>query len=320
MGTTAPAAPIFRWRRVHPAALLVALCLHAVVIGLLTQSRRVAPRPVSVTLSLAMPPAALQGSGARPPAMQSPARPEPVPAVQSPPPTLKAVPPQVTSPQPPPDVEPMTRLQPPARQPIPQPALITPDENAPSTPPPAPTETRPPQESLPIPPIPPLPAIRTAQPPTITRYQASRTRLHENVPQVRRSESQLLPHRTASSQATSAPSNQAPAMSRAGAPPSAASRIIASSWEGALSAWIEAHKFYPAIAQQRDEQGTVMLRFSVTRDGHVTAVVLARSSGSNILDAAAQSILRNAQVPSFPATMSQAEITLTIPIRYLLEQ
>jgi periplasmic protein TonB len=96
--------------------------------------------------------------------------------------------------------------------------------------------------------------------------------------------------------------------------------MTSTSWEGALSAWIEARKFYPELAQRRGEQGTVMVRFTVKRDGQVVGVLLARSSGSNSLDKAAETILRGAQVPPFPAATSQRQITLTVPIRYILAQ
>lgn len=64
----------------------------------------------------------------------------------------------------------------------------------------------------------------------------------------------------------------------------------------------------------------MLVRFSVGRDGQVLAVVLVRSSGSTALDEAAQAMFRGARMPPFTADMSQAEMTVTVPIRYRLEQ
>jgi periplasmic protein TonB len=307
MGTAAATGLVFRGRRIHPAALLVALCLHALVIGLLTQTSRVVPRPVTVTLSLAGPPVALQGGAAPPPpAIQPPARPQLLPATNAPPPVLKAVPPTTAPVPPPPAVEPTTPS--PTQQPSPEPLLTTPTETAPPAPPPTPTEARPPTVALPVPPLPPVPRIAPSHPPVMMR----------TVPQPRRSELQAPPR--ISSRPSSMPAAPSPAVPRGGAPSSAASRMIAPSWEGALSAWIEAHKFYPELAQQRGEQGTVTVRFTVMRDGQVVSVTLVRSSGSSSLDRAAETILRGAQVPPFPAAMSQPQISVTVPVRYILEQ
>lgn len=64
----------------------------------------------------------------------------------------------------------------------------------------------------------------------------------------------------------------------------------------------------------------MLIRFSVARDGRVLDVTLVRSSGSPALDEAAQATFRNARMPPFTADMAQAETTVTVPIRYRLEQ
>jgi protein TonB len=102
------------------------------------------------------------------------------------------------------------------------------------------------------------------------------------------------------------------------AAPQAASAATAS-WEAALNSWLQAHKFYPERARRRREQGTVVLRFTAERNGRVLQVTLVHPSGSRILDNAAQSMLRDARIPPFPATMPQQEITLTLPVRYALQ-
>ncbi len=123
-----------------------------------------------------------------------------------------------------------------------------------------------------------------------------------------------------------APASQ-PAASQAAAAPAARSAAsaaashsaISSSWSAALSAWLDAHKFYPELAQQRGEQGTVLLRFTVTRDGQVLTVSVIQGSGSEILDRAAVKLLSGAHLPPFPHDMPGPEATVTVPIRYLLQ-
>ncbi len=61
------------------------------------------------------------------------------------------------------------------------------------------------------------------------------------------------------------------------------------------------------------------MRFTVARDGRVTAVRLVHGSGSLLLDTVAAELLRDARVPPFPDTMPQSEVTVTLSIRYALE-
>jgi protein TonB len=64
----------------------------------------------------------------------------------------------------------------------------------------------------------------------------------------------------------------------------------------------------------------VVIRFTVDHDGHVLDVTLVRSSGSEALDRAAQSLLLGASLPPFPPGMMLPQQIITVPIRYRLEQ
>lgn len=86
-----------------------------------------------------------------------------------------------------------------------------------------------------------------------------------------------------------------------------------------LSAWLQRNRRYPEAARRRNEQGTVVVRFTVGRSGQVLSVSLVQGSGSDTLDEAAQAVLRGATLPPFPADMPQAQQTLTVPIRYRLQ-
>lgn len=111
---------------------------------------------------------------------------------------------------------------------------------------------------------------------------------------------------------TSAPIAPAPAA------PAAVVPAIDDAWRDALARWLAAHKRYPEAARRRGDAGRARVHFVVTHDGRVTSVELLSGTGSPILDDALLSLLRGASLPPFPATMSQAEVSVTIQVRYAL--
>jgi protein TonB len=90
------------------------------------------------------------------------------------------------------------------------------------------------------------------------------------------------------------------------------------SWVAAVSAWLTAHRTYPAQARERGEEGNVAVRFTVDRSGRVVQAAIVKASGSALLDDAALEMLRHAMFPAFPASMTQAQVTVTTSIRYSL--
>jgi periplasmic protein TonB len=105
-----------------------------------------------------------------------------------------------------------------------------------------------------------------------------------------------------------------PAPAPTAAEPPAAT--VSAAWQQQLAAWLAAHKRYPEEARRRGIQGSVMLRFAVDRSGRVTEVAVVHGSGSPILDAAADAMLRNAVLPPFPETMSQNRIEVSVRVRF----
>ena len=63
----------------------------------------------------------------------------------------------------------------------------------------------------------------------------------------------------------------------------------------------------------------MVLRFTAAHDGQVLEVNLVHGSGSEVLDQAAQTLLRDARLPPFPADMPMPRQSVTVPIRYRLE-
>jgi periplasmic protein TonB len=92
------------------------------------------------------------------------------------------------------------------------------------------------------------------------------------------------------------------------------------SWTSLLVKRIQDVKSYPSEARARNEQGAVTVTFTVDRDGHVRSPRVVRSSGHPDLDAAAIAWIQRAQpLPAFPASMTQAEIDETVPLRFNLQ-
>jgi protein TonB len=118
----------------------------------------------------------------------------------------------------------------------------------------------------------------------------------------------------------SAPSSAAQRAERAAAPAPGASTRDADAlpnWKSLLLATLERAKRYPDEAQNRGEQGTAELAFSVDRHGGVHHARIVRSSGSSLLDRATLAMLeRAAPLPPPPAELSGAEISIVVPIRY----
>ena len=94
---------------------------------------------------------------------------------------------------------------------------------------------------------------------------------------------------------------------------------IEASWQTSLVRQLQRYKRYPAAAQSRNEQGVVLLNFSIDRTGRVLAHSIARSSGYADLDNEVMAMITRAEpLPPFPASMPQPRLDLTVPIRFSL--
>ena len=115
-------------------------------------------------------------------------------------------------------------------------------------------------------------------------------------------------------------SSPAPAVASSTSPAAPPRSGVDAGWSGALSAWLQSHKTYPDEARRRGEEGNALIRFTVDRAGRVLEYVLVRGTGSASLDAAVARLLTGAQVPAFPASMTDASITVTVQVRYVLQR
>lgn len=91
------------------------------------------------------------------------------------------------------------------------------------------------------------------------------------------------------------------------------------SWQSLLLKHLQEFKSYPSSARARGEQGVVLLGFSIDREGHVTARHIVHGSGYPALDGEAMALVERAQpMPAFPPSMTEAELSLTVPIHFSL--
>ena len=91
------------------------------------------------------------------------------------------------------------------------------------------------------------------------------------------------------------------------------------SWQTGLVKHLQQYKRYPSEAQERGEEGVVLLSFSVDRDGHVLARRVMQSSGYPALDDEVMAMIERAQpLPPFPPTMPEPKLDLIVPIRFSL--
>jgi periplasmic protein TonB len=179
-------------------------------------------------------------------------------------------------------------------------------------PPPTPLpETLPPDQTEPVPPPPHKPVIRQPPKPVV----------HRSEPRAIVSAPTSAPARLAeASQAASTGSQYSPMQSGAATamPASVPGPNLAPNYSALVSAWLEAHKRYPAYARERGEEGSVALRFRVDRSGRVLDHTVLSSSGYADLDEGVDEMMRGAQLPPFPAGMAASQIEVSVKILFNL--
>jgi periplasmic protein TonB len=91
-------------------------------------------------------------------------------------------------------------------------------------------------------------------------------------------------------------------------------------FQRALLSHIARYRRYPDGARRDQARGTVQLLFSMLRDGTVTEVRIASSSGYSLLDVAAIETIRKAQpLPRIPAELPE-RLNILVPVAFELPQ
>jgi protein TonB len=211
------------------------------------------------------------------------------------------------------------------KAPLPEPP-VRPETSAP------PTEAPPPEpQSEPLPPVPQSPAIvaEPTPPAPEAAVTASEPPPPPHKPAVKRPQ-KSVPRHLEAVQPSPAPATATPTPpATSAAPPQTASAATSvpapvpsseatAGYGATVSAWLNSHKRYPDSARQRGEEGRAELHFVVDRTGHVIDYAIVKSSGYPDLDAAIQDMMRGAQLPPFPAGMTQPRFPITVTIRFSL--
>jgi len=88
---------------------------------------------------------------------------------------------------------------------------------------------------------------------------------------------------------------------------------------GQIAAWIDANKDYPVECKKAREQGAVVVKFTIDRDGRLLASSIKQSSGHLRLDQAALATLaRAAPFPPIPDFVGRETLSVAVPIDYTL--
>jgi len=101
------------------------------------------------------------------------------------------------------------------------------------------------------------------------------------------------------------------------APIAQRSTTIGDAYTGAVRSRLLSRLVYPSAARASMDQGRPVVRFVIARSGAVSAVALASSSGSSVLDTAALSLAREAgPYAPLPPDFAPSTLTITIPVNY----
>ena len=225
------------------------------------------------------------------PAKPEPAKPEaaPEPAKEPPPQQQAALAPQ---PPPPPPQPLLEKVLPPVE--APPPPVTSREIPRPAPPPPPPKPPPQPAQRAPAPP----PAAR----PPVAQHQPPSSPL-SHLPQQHTPDSQQAARQTPS-----------PFVNPAEA---YGDRKVQEDYLWGVVRKISQHRYYPKSSRENSEEGVVVARITVSREGRLIDVAVARSSGYPTLDNALIEVIRQAApYPPLPSDMSGDRHTFLLPLNY----
>ena len=276
------------------------------------------PTPPAAQAQPAPPPAKTQPLGLPPVGAKPTAtdKPKSLPLGLPPPSERTTEPPQQAAAQPPP----------PKQEPQPEPPQQAAAEPPPPKPEPQPEPAEPAKTKLPAVEVPPAPLsmqdfVRAAPLPPPQEIVRPQPRVQPSPPpqaQTPTVQQHPPPQLQPSPLHTQQPQQQ-PQQSQASAalvnPADAVARTrIADDYLWQVGRKMSEHRMFSAAG---NEQGNVILRLTVARDGRVMDVGVARSSGSNTLDAASLALARAASpYPPLPPELTGNQITFILPLNY----
>jgi protein TonB len=91
---------------------------------------------------------------------------------------------------------------------------------------------------------------------------------------------------------------------------------VGSNWMAELEEWVNQRKYYPELAGEMNQQGTVVIRFSVDRAGHVSHLEMVSPTGHALLDQAWLGLFRGADLPPRPHDGRSDIATITASMHF----
>jgi protein TonB len=160
------------------------------------------------------------------------------------------------------------------------------------------------------PPAPAKPSVPVAKPVTIPELSTHKP-VKDGKTDKEKEQRKTAPPRAAAT-LSSSPARMASAPNRSA--DSEGARAERSSWNSELADHIRRNATYSSGGNQ--ESGTAQISVTVDRNGRLLSHRIAASSGSPTLDRAAMAVIERAQpFPPFPSGMTQAQVSLIIPLR-----
>jgi protein TonB len=171
-----------------------------------------------------------------------------------------------------------------------------------------------------IPPVDPSPSpeaeVALPKPQPVEKDQPKEEQAQEAAPEKQR------PHQARDTLAAAPPRVEAPPVPRSAPSPgqSASLARALASYALTLNRHVERHRRYPDAARRRRVQGTVLVAFTINRQGQVISSRITKSSGSPALDEEALAVLKRASpMPVPPDEIPGATIDCDTPIYFRLE-
>lgn len=97
-------------------------------------------------------------------------------------------------------------------------------------------------------------------------------------------------------------------------------RGVTAQYAGVLKGWLQRNMRYPRDAWLEGQQGTVIVLFTIGRDGKVAMSRLERSSGHKLLDREAMQMVKRADpFPAMPPEIVGNELELRVPIVFYIK-
>jgi protein TonB len=91
---------------------------------------------------------------------------------------------------------------------------------------------------------------------------------------------------------------------------------VGANWLTELEQWVDDRKYYPEMAGEMNQQGTVTIRFTVNRAGQVSRLMMVSPTGYALLDQAWLGLFRGADLPPFPPDAKSDTATITASMHF----